>query len=80
MFVRVLLVSILALALAWSVFARGSKGAAADERYRVRAGDTLWSIAAQRYHGDLRQAVWRIQRESDLESSGLRPGQVLRLP
>jgi LysM repeat protein len=80
MFVRVLLVTVLTLALAWSVFVRGSEGAGAGEGYRVRAGDTLWSIAAERYHGDLRQAVWRIQRESDLESPVLQPGQVLRLP
>jgi nucleoid-associated protein YgaU len=80
MFVRVLLLTVLAMALAWSVLVRGSEGAGAGERYRVRAGDTLWSIAAQRYDGDLRQAVWRIQRESDLESAVLQPGQVLQLP
>lgn len=68
------------MALAWSVLARVSEGAGAADRYRVRPGDTLWSIAAQRYNGDLRQAVWRIQRESDLESASIRPGQVLRLP
>jgi nucleoid-associated protein YgaU len=80
MFVRVLLVTVLATALAWSVLTRGSEGAGSGERYRVRQGDTLWSIAAARYHGDPRLAVWRVQRENRLGSAVLRPGQVLRLP
>jgi nucleoid-associated protein YgaU len=80
MFVRVLLVAVLAMALAWSVLARGSEGAGAGGHYRVRLGDTLWSIAAERYHGDLRQAVWRIQHENELGGAVLQPGQVLRLP
>ncbi|HEV2711518.1 MAG TPA: LysM peptidoglycan-binding domain-containing protein [Gaiellaceae bacterium] len=79
MFARVLFVTV-AIALGWSVLARGSEGAGAAERYRVRPGDTLWSIAATRYHGDLRQAVWRVQRENDLGSAVLQPGQVLLLP
>jgi nucleoid-associated protein YgaU len=80
MFVRVLLVTVIATALAWSILARGSEGAGSAELYRVRAGDTLWSIAGRRYEGDLRQAVWRIQGENDLRGALLRPGQVLRMP
>lgn len=80
MFVRILLTAFLITVLAWSVLARGSEGAGAGEPYRVRPGDTLWSIAASHYRGDPRQAVWRLRRENDLGGAGLRPGQVLRLP
>lgn len=80
MFVRVLLVAVLVTALAWSVLTRVSEGAGSGERYRVRQGDTLWSIASARYHGDLRLAVWRVQRANDLSTAPLQPGQVLRLP
>jgi hypothetical protein len=80
MFARVLLTAFLITVLAWSVLARGSEGAGAGEPYRVRPGDTLWSIAAEHYRGDPRQAVWRLRRENDLGGAELRPGQVLRLP
>jgi hypothetical protein len=80
MFVRILLTAFLITVLAWSVLARGSEGAGAGEPYRVRPGDTLWSIAAAHYHGDPRQAVWRLRRENDLGGAELRPGQLLRLP
>jgi LysM repeat protein len=80
MFVRILLTAFLITVLAWSVLARGSEGAGAGEPYRVRPGDTLWSIAAAHYRGDPRQGVWRLRRENDLNDSALRPGQVLRLP
>jgi nucleoid-associated protein YgaU len=80
MFVRFLLVAFLVTVLAWSVLARGSEGAGAGQSYRVRPGDTLWSIAARRYGGDPRQAVWRLQRENGLSGAALTPGQVLVLP
>jgi Tfp pilus assembly protein FimV len=80
MFVRTLLTAFLITVLAWSVLTRGSEGAGAGEPYRVRPGDTLWSIAAAHYRGDPRQAVWRLRRENDLGGVELRPGQVLRLP
>ena len=80
MFARFLLVAFLVTVLAWSVIARGSEGAGAGESYRVRAGDTLWSIAARRYGGDPRQAVWQLQRENGLSGAALIPGQVLVLP
>jgi nucleoid-associated protein YgaU len=80
MFVRLLLVAFLVTVLAWSVLARGSEGAGAGESYRVRPGDTLWSIAARRYGGDPRQAVWRLQHENGLSGAVLTPGQVLVLP
>ena len=80
MFARTLLTAFLITVLAWSVLARGSEGAGAGEPYRVRPGDTLWSIAAAHYRGDPRQAVWRLRHENDLGGAELRPGQVLRLP
>jgi nucleoid-associated protein YgaU len=80
MFVRILLTAFLITVLAWSVLARGSEGARAGEPYRVRPGDTLWSIAGAHYGGDPRQAVWRLRRENGLSGSEIRPGQVLRLP
>ena len=71
MFARVLLVTFLVTILAWSVLARGSEGAGAGEPYRVRPGDTLWSIAVDHYRGDPRQGVWRLQRENDLAGAVL---------
>jgi nucleoid-associated protein YgaU len=80
MFVRILLTAFLITVLAWSVLARGSEGAGAGEPYRVRPGDTLWSIAAAHYNGDPRQGVWRLRRENGLAGSALEPGQVIVIP
>jgi LysM repeat protein len=80
MFVRILLTAFLITVLAWSVLARGSEGAGAGEPYRVRPGDTLWSIAAEHYNGDPRQGVWRLRRENGLAASALEPGQVIVIP
>jgi LysM repeat protein len=80
MFARVLLVTLLVTVLAWSVLAHGSEGAGSGQPYRVKPGDTLWSIAVRHYRGDPRQAVWRLERENDLAGGVLRPGQVVLLP
>lgn len=80
MFARVLLVTLLATVLAWSVLARVSEGAGSGQPYRVRPGDTLWSIAARHYVGDPRRGVWAIQRENGLGGAELLPGQTLMLP
>ena len=80
MFVRVLLVTFLVTLLAWSVLTRGSDGAATGQPYRVRVGDTLWSIAARHYRGDPRQGVWRLQRENRLDGPALAPGQTIVIP
>jgi nucleoid-associated protein YgaU len=80
MFARIPLVTFLVTVLAWSVLAHGSEGAGTGEAYRVRPGDTLWSIAAAHYTGDPRQAVWKLQHENHLAGGTLTPGQVLRLP
>jgi nucleoid-associated protein YgaU len=59
---------------------RPSNGAGPEERYVVRAGDTLWQLAAERYGGDPREGVWRIRERNDLGPAPLRPGAVLYLP
>jgi nucleoid-associated protein YgaU len=80
MFARTVLVTFLVTVLAWSVLARGSEGAGAGEPYRVRPGDTLWTIAERHYGGDPRRAVWELQRENGLTGAAVTPGQVLILP
>jgi LysM repeat protein len=45
------------MVLAWSVMTPVSEATGTPEPYRVKAGDTLWSIAAEHYHGDPRQGV-----------------------
>jgi LysM repeat protein len=48
---------------------------------RVGVGDTLWTIAAQRYPGDdTRARVDEIERENGLKSPVVYPGQELRVP
>jgi nucleoid-associated protein YgaU len=74
-----LVVLALLLALALSL-ARPSQGAGAESRYVVQAGDTLWSIAAKRYSGDPRKAVWRIEQRNGLTGEVIQPGTVLYLP
>jgi nucleoid-associated protein YgaU len=60
--------------------ARSSSGAAPEARHVVAPGDTLWTIASDRYGGDVREAIWRIRERNGLEDPDLRPGQVLMLP
>ena len=80
MFVRIIVVTFLVTILAWSVLARGSEGAGAGASYRVRPGDTLWSIAARHYRGDPRAGIWRLQHENGLSGAVLQPGQVIVIP
>ncbi len=79
MFVRLLVVA-LAFAVAWAVFVHASEGAGPERTYVVRAGDTLWTIAARTYAGDPREGVWRIQERNDLEGTLIQPGERLVLP
>ena len=55
-------------------------GRGAELRYVVEPGDTLWSIAAERYGGDPREGVWRLRERNGLAGSALTPGTVLYLP
>ncbi len=79
MFVRVLIVAVLAVGL-WALFARDSGASGPEQPYRVRAGDTLWSIAASNLAGDPRKGVWELQQRNRLTGTTIRPGQRLVLP
>jgi nucleoid-associated protein YgaU len=72
---------LLALILAAAALtAHPSLGAGGETRYVVHPGDTLWAIAADRYGGDPRKAVWRISERNGLGGGALQPGTVLYLP
>ena len=79
MFAKILLVTTLVL-VAWAFLARASHGAGPTVRYTVKPGDTLWTIAARRYAGDPRDAIYRIARQNHLSGSVIVPGQRLVLP
>jgi LysM repeat protein len=79
MFARIVIVIGVFLVL-WAVFVRPSEGAGHEQVYVVRPTDTLWSIAAGRYAGDPREAIWKIQRRNGLTDTLLVPGQRLLLP
>jgi hypothetical protein len=70
----------LAVLVLWALLA-GESGARGPERsYRVKPGDTLWSIAERTFPGDPREGVWELRERNDLESATIVPGQVLTLP
>ena len=57
-----------------------SNGAGHETRHRVRAGETLWTIAEANYSGDPRAAIWRIEERNGLSGASIRAGTVLYLP
>jgi nucleoid-associated protein YgaU len=75
----ILLLVLVAAALLLAV-PRPSSGAGPEEAYVVRAGDTLWQLAADRYRGDPREGVWLIRERNGLGAGPLQPGTVLYLP
>jgi nucleoid-associated protein YgaU len=79
MFVRLLLL-VAVLVVAWALVARPSSGHGPERVYVVKPADTLWSIAAEHYRGDPREAIWRMRERNRLEGTAIRPGQALRLP
>jgi LysM repeat protein len=79
MFGKIILIAALVL-IAWAALARASHGAGPEQRYTVRPGDTLWTIATQHYAGDPRDAIYRIDRRNHLGGSVLVPGERLVLP
>jgi len=79
MFVRIVLIAAVAV-LAWSAMARSSNAHGAKHVVTVHPYETLWTIAERRYGGDVRDAVWRIERANRLHSANVRVGQRLVLP
>ena len=79
MFGKILIIAALAL-VAWAALARASHGAGPEQRYTVKSGDTLWSIATSHYAGDPRDAIYRIGRRNHLGAGVLVPGERLVLP
>jgi LysM repeat protein len=79
MFAKLLIVLVLA-ALAVGLVAHSSSGAGPERSYVVKPTDTLWTIAAKNYAGDVREGVWKLQERNGLRTATLRPGQVLKLP
>ena len=76
---RILLLA-LAVLLLWALFAGETGASGPEHRYRVKPGDTLWSIAERTSAGDPREAVWNIRERNGLASALIVPGQVLVLP
>ena len=79
MFVRVTGL-VLALLVAWVIFARPSSGSPRPGSYVVKPRDTLWTIAGKYYGGDPREGVWKIRERNHLSSSTLRVGERLVMP
>ena len=79
MFVRILLIVGIAV-LVWSAMAHSSNAHGAKQVVTVRPYETLWTIAERQYGGDVRDAVWRIERANHLRSADVRVGQTLVLP
>jgi nucleoid-associated protein YgaU len=77
--IRISLLALLAL-VGWSVLARPSGAHGPKTVYRVRAYDTLWTIASAHYGGDVRNAIWQIEQANHLSTTAIRPGEVLVLP
>ena len=79
MFAKFLIVLVVA-ALAVGLVAHSSQGAGPERTYVVKPADTLWSIAARSYAGDVREGVWKLEQRNHLASATLVPGQHLILP
>jgi len=60
--------------------ARDSNSAGHETRHRVRAGETLWTIAEASYADDPRKAIWRIEQRNGLSGADISAGTVLILP
>jgi nucleoid-associated protein YgaU len=79
MFAKLLGICLL-LATVAVIAARQSAGAGPEEIYIVKRADTLWSIAARHYSGDVREGVWKLQHRNHLAGATIRPGQRLVVP
>jgi nucleoid-associated protein YgaU len=79
MFVRIGILVALAV-LVWSAVARTSDAHGARRVVTVRPYDTLWAIAERNYGGDVRDAIWRIERANHLSGADISVGERLVLP
>ncbi len=79
MFGRILILVGVAL-LVWTVAARSSQAHGAKQVITVRPNDTLWSIAQRHYGGDVRDAIWRIEKANHLPGADVAVGEKLVLP
>jgi LysM repeat protein len=79
MFVRIALLVGIAV-FVWSVAARSSSAHGGRQVVTVKPYDTLWSIAQTHYAGDVRDAIWRIERANHLAGATVVPGEKLVLP
>jgi LysM repeat protein len=70
----------LSVSLGLAVVAHGGT-AVQDATVVVQPGDTLWSIAAQRYPSDdVRARVDGIERANGMQSPAIEAGEILKLP
>ena len=78
----VVLVVVVALAVWLGVHVATASGSVEAVVYEVRAGDTVWGIAARTYSADidLRRAVYEIERANGMSAGLLQPGDELVLP
>lgn len=79
MFVRTLVLAGIAV-LVWSAVARSSDAHGNRRVVTVRPYDTLWGIAARSYGGDVRAAVWQIEKANHLRGADISVGERLVLP
>jgi LysM repeat protein len=78
-FGRIVIVVLVAV-LVWAVLARDTGAGPTPRVHRVQVGETLWAIAQERYGGDPRAGVWKLQEANDLQGSTIVPGQRLLVP
>ena len=79
MFARIIVLAVV-VAVAWAVVARTSTAAGPERVHVVKRGDTLWSIASERYAGDPRSGVWKLEQRNGVRAGSLVVGQKLVLP
>ena len=79
MFAKSLILAGIAVLL-WSVVPRPSGAHGHKVVYRVKAYDTLWTIASRSYGGDVSGAIWRIEQANHMDGAQIAVGQILILP